>query len=68
MVTVLGSSKTASAKFFMTPGKILLERSMVAYRKKLTHLKGDEDFWLQTSPQEVAFIQETFAFQMLAVK
>jgi len=41
-VTVLGSSKTASAKFFMTPDKTLLERSMVAYRKKLTHLKGDE--------------------------
>lgn len=52
----------------MTPDKTLLERSMVAYRKKLTHLKGDEDFWLQTTPQEVAFIQETFAFQMLAVK
>lgn len=43
VVQVLGSTETASAKFFKIPGKILL-RSMITYRKMLTHLIRDERF------------------------
>lgn len=42
MVYVLGSIETASDKFFMIPDKILLGKSMIIYRKKLTHLISDE--------------------------
>lgn len=66
---VLGSSKTASDKFFATPGKVYLEMSIITDRKKSALPAGPQDLWLWHSPsQEVALIQETFSLDRLALK
>lgn len=63
---VLGSSKTASGKFFTIPGSVSLEK-LITYKKRLTHPTSDESLWPQNTPVEAAFVQEMFSVQRSAL-